>query len=162
MIKGESGSERPIDSTKGCGSVSLELYFSSECACTRVCDLEAGSPSQQEWALPLRTPGSSIHPWLPRVPGWEEVLMACVCSFPGDHSLYLLRCGLCPLPGPSYHLLSLHHGEKGPGPQACPHRPPWGPNGECHLRVLRDWARGGCSCHSRGGTGWEMERIYAI
>ncbi|XP_073664542.1 glycerophosphodiester phosphodiesterase domain-containing protein 5 isoform X2 [Tursiops truncatus] len=49
---------------------------------------------------------------------------------PDGHSRYLLHRGVCPLPGPSHHLLSLHHGEKGPGPQTCPHRPPRGPHDE--------------------------------
>ncbi|KAF6088485.1 hypothetical protein HJG60_008309 [Phyllostomus discolor] len=47
-----------------------------------------------------------------------------VFLLPDGHPLHLLCCGVCPLPGPSHLLLSLHHGEEGPGPQACPHWPP--------------------------------------
>lgn len=61
----------------------------------------------------------------------QACLPPCVCSLPDGHSLYLPHRGVCPLPGPSHHLLSVHHRGKGPQPQACPHWPPWGSHGEC-------------------------------
>uniref|UniRef100_A0A4W2EJY6 Glycerophosphodiester phosphodiesterase domain containing 5 n=1 Tax=Bos indicus x Bos taurus TaxID=30522 RepID=A0A4W2EJY6_BOBOX len=68
--------------------------------------------------------------------GYHSTLLDCgrtVCPrrailLPDSYSRNLLHRGVCPLPGPSHHLLSLHHGEKGPGPQTCPHRPPRGPH----------------------------------
>lgn len=144
---------------RGC-SLGLACFFL--CVSTCVCDLEArftflarmgdplgaGSP-QSIWVLTSRGRRDPAHP--AKLPGAHG--RAHVCSLPDGHSWYLLHRGVCPLPGPSHHLLSLHHGEKGPGPQTCPHRPPRGPHGECHLWALKTGVRGGWSCHCRGETG---------
>lgn len=139
----------------GCSLSPLCLFPLLHLRGVSVCDLGSRVTFQQGCGVPLvqgpfRASGSRQAEGrgvpLPRAHGWawwepnaqQAVLTACACSLPDGHPLHLLCCGVCPLPGPSHLLLSLHHGEEGPGPQARPHWPPRCPHGECHLRALTD------------------------